>query len=116
MSSYAVIAQLIIAASVIGVWVFRLENVEREFVEYRLPPLIRNLVGATKTALATLLIVGIWYPPVVFGAAVMMAVLMACALYAHFHVRHKLVKYLPAATLLALSVFVADAARSFGPR
>jgi hypothetical protein len=116
MSNITILAQLLIAVSVIGVWVFRLENIEREFAEYGLSPLVRNLVGASKIALATLLVVGIWFPPVVFAAALAMAGLMACALFAHFRVRHTLVKYLPAATLLLLSVLVAYAVRPFSTR
>jgi hypothetical protein len=54
MSDLTVVAPLIIAAPVIGFWVFGLENVEREFVEYGLPTVIRNFGGATKTALLML--------------------------------------------------------------
>jgi len=104
------IAQVVVALSVFFVWVARLTNVEREFREYHLPDLVRNLVGATKIAAATLLVAGLWFPALVFPAAVTMGAFMLCAQYFHFKVRHPLAQYVPSFVLLVLSVYVAVSA------
>lgn len=103
-------AQVVVALSVLYVWIFRFENIVREFREYRLPDTARNLVGASKIALATLLLAGLWYPPLVLVSALAMALLMVCAQIAHLSVRHRWHRYVPSLVLLALSLFVAQAA------
>jgi hypothetical protein len=105
------VAQVVIAVSVLFVWVFRLENIEREFREYGLPDLVRNAVGATKIAAATLLLAGLWYPALVFAPAVVMAALMLCAQIPHARARHAPIKYAASFLLLVLSVYVALMAR-----
>ena len=55
-------SQIIIALSVLYVWTFRFHNVLKEFEQFGLSHLTRNFVGATKIALATLLVAGIWVP------------------------------------------------------
>lgn len=107
MHRYATCAQLIIALSIAIVWIGRFDNIVKEFKEYRLPDVVRNVVGATKISLATLLLVGIWYPSLVLVPALIMAFLMLCAQVAHFRVRHPWQKYLPSLVLLILSLFVA---------
>lgn len=116
MMRFAEIAQVIVALSVILVWTVRLDVVVAEFREYDLPDLVRNLVGATKIALGTLLITGIWYPRLVLVPAVVMAFLMFCAQIAHFKVRHRVTKYMPSLALLMLCVFVAGVHAGFLPR
>ena len=108
--TWTAIAQVVIAASVLFVWIFRLENIEREFIEYGIPSLVRNAVGAAKTALAVLLIVGLWHPELVLAPAVLMALLMLCALIAHWRVRHPWRRSVPAFVLMALSTGVAVSA------
>ena len=100
------LSQVIIAASIGIVWVFRFDNIIEEFKQYGLSDLIRSMVGAAKISLATLLVAGIWYPALILYSAAGIAFLMACALYAHFSVSNPLKKYLPAFSLLCLSVFI----------
>lgn len=103
------LSQIVIAVSILIVWVFRFDNIVIEFKQYGLSDLIRSLVGAAKIAMATLLIAGIWYPTLILVPAGVIAFLMLCALYAHFSVRNPMQKYLPAFSLLCLSLFlVAD--------
>ena len=109
MNTLVILAQLIIAASIVIVWVFRFDNIVLEFKQYGLPDLVRNMVGATKIALATLLVAGIWYPRLVLVPALLMAFLMLCAQLAHVKVRNPFVKYVPSFLLLLLSLFVAAA-------
>ena len=109
MNTVVVFAQLVIALSVIIVWVFRFDNIVKEFKQYGLPDLVRNMVGAAKIALATLLVAGIWYPALVLVPALLMAFLMLCAQFAHIKVRNPWHKYVPSLVLLVLSLFVAAA-------
>lgn len=107
MNIYSIIAQVVIALSVGYVWIFRFDNIVKEFKQYGLSDLTRNMVGASKIALATLLITGIWFPTLVFIPALSMAFLMICAQYFHFKAKNPWFKHLPSLLLLALSLFVA---------
>lgn len=109
MHTIVVLAQLVIALSVVVVWVFRFDNIVREFKQYGLSDLVRTMVGAAKIALATLLVAGIWYPGLVLVPALLMAFLMLCAQLAHIKVRNPWHKYVPSLVLLLLSLFVAAA-------
>ncbi|QNP52862.1 DoxX family protein [Hymenobacter qilianensis] len=109
MSTIVIVAQIIVALSIIVVWVFRFDNIVKEFKQYGLPDLVRTIVGATKIALATLLIAGIWCPSLVVIPALLMAFLMLCAQVAHIKVRNPWHKYLPSLFLLFLSLFIAAA-------
>lgn len=109
MNKLVILSQLIIAFSIVVVWVFRFENIVKEFKQYGLPNLVRNMVGATKIALATLLVAGIWYPSLVLVPAIIMAFLMACAQIAHIRVKNPWHKYVPSFVLLLLSLYVAAA-------
>lgn len=104
-----VLAQLVIALSIVIVWVFRFDNIVREFRQYGLPDLVRTMVGAAKIALATLLVAGIWYPTLVLIPALLMAFLMLCAQLAHLKAKNPWHKYVPSFLLLLLSLFVAAA-------
>ncbi len=107
MNTYTIIAQLVIALSVGYVWIFRFDNIVKEFKQYGLSDLTRNSVGASKIVLATLLTTGIWYPELIFIPALLMAFLMASAQFFHFKVKNPWMKHLPSLFLLALSLFVA---------
>jgi hypothetical protein len=107
MQTISCYAQLIIAISVAYVWIFRYDNIVKEFKQYGIPELLRNMVGASKIALSTLLVAGIWYPTLVLVPALLMAGLMVCAQAAHLKVRNPWQKFVPSALLLILSLFVA---------
>ena len=107
MNELAIGAQILVAVSVAYVWIFRFENIEKEFREYGFPVVFRSLIGAAKIALATLLVAGIWYPALVLVPALGMAALMAGAQYSHFKVRHSFPAFVPSLVLLLLSLFIA---------
>ncbi|WP_310378610.1 DoxX family protein [Flavobacterium sp.] len=107
MNIYTIIAQLVIALSVCYVWIFRFNNIVAEFKHYGLSDLTRNAVGASKIALSTLLITGIWFPELVFIPSLMMAFLMVSAQFFHFKAKNPWSKHFPSLLLLALSLFVA---------
>lgn len=107
MQTLSTCAQLIVALSVAYVWIFRYDNIVKEFKQYGIPELLRNMVGAAKIALSTLLITGIWYHALVLVPAILMAGLMLCAQAAHIKVKNTFIKFVPSALLLILCLFIA---------
>ncbi|MEZ7838524.1 MAG: DoxX family protein [Flavobacteriales bacterium] len=93
--------------SVAYVWVFRFDNVVKEFKQFGLSDLTRNIVGATKISLATLLIMSIWYSSLVLIPSILMGLLMLCAQYFHFKISNPFIKHLPSLILLVLCAFTA---------
>lgn len=107
MENLSTVAQLVVAASIIIVWVFRYDNIVLEFRQYGLSDLTRNLVGASKIALATMLALDVVSEVPVVAASLLMAFLMLCAQAFHLKVRNPLKKYVPSALLLLLSLLIA---------
>ena len=102
-----ILFQIIIASSVFIVWIFRNDNISQEFKQYSLSSLTKNLVGAIKISLSTILILAIWYTELLFFSAVLMAFLMLCAQYFHFKVNNPIHKFLPSLFLFIISLFLA---------
>ena len=100
------LAQLIVALSVLYVWIFRFHNVLDEFAAFGLSDILRSFVGASKTVLATLLIVGIWLPNILLVSALLMGGFMIAAQYFHFRVKNSFIKSLPSLLLLILCIFI----------
>ena len=107
MEKLTILVQVALAVSVAYVWVFRFHNVVEEFKLFGLSDLTRNFVGATKISLATLLVVGIWYSPLVFFPSILMGVFMIAAQYFHFKAKNPFIKHLPSLILLILCAFLA---------
>lgn len=107
MDNASILAQIIVSISVISVWVFRYDNIVLEFKQYDISNLLRNIVGASKISLATILILGIWYTELLVVSSLLMAFLMICAQFYHIKVKNPLIKYVPSFLLLVLSLFIA---------
>ena len=107
MTNYSIIAQVIVALSIGYVWIFRFDNIVKEFNQYGLSDLTRTLVGSAKIALSTLLIAGIWYSDLVLIPALLIAFLMLSAQYFHFKVNNPWQKRIPSMLLLVISLFIA---------
>ena len=101
------LSQIIVAISVMYVWTFRFHNVLKEFEQFGLSDLTRNIVGATKISLATLLVAGVWYPSLVLIPSILMGLLMLGAQYFHFKTKNPFIKHLPSLIFLSLSIFIA---------
>jgi len=106
MTNYAIVAQVIVALSIGYVWIFRFDNIVKEFKQYGLSDLTRTMVGASKIALSTLLVAGIWYPDLVLIPALLIALLMLAAQYFHFKVGNPWQKYIPSLFLLIVCLFI----------
>lgn len=107
----SIIAQILIALTIMIIWVFRFSKVEKEFKSYGLSDLTRNIVGASKISLSTLLIAGIWYKDLLFVSSLLMALLMVAAQFYHFKAKHPLLYFVLSFVLLLLCLFTAAVAR-----
>lgn len=107
MKTYIILVQILVALSVDFVWVFRFENVMKEFKQFGLSDVTRNIVGATKISLAALLIAGIWYPSLVLFSSLLMGVFMVSAQFFHFKNNSTMLKRAPSLFLLLACLFVA---------
>jgi len=106
MNNFLIVAQLIVAASVAYVWIFRYNVIIKEFEQFGLSDLTRTFVGASKVALATLLVAGIWFPQLILIPAILMGVFMLAAQYFHFKIKNPFMKHLPSLILLVLCLFI----------
>ncbi|AMS27934.1 hypothetical protein AEM51_13865 [Bacteroidetes bacterium UKL13-3] len=106
MINYIIMAQIIVAASVAYVWIFRYDTITAEFKQFGLSDLTRTFVGALKIALSTLLLVGIWYPTLVLITSVLMGILMLAAQYFHFKIKNPFTKHFPSLFLLILCIYM----------
>jgi hypothetical protein len=107
MEKFLIIAQFTLALSVAYVWIFRYDNVVKEFKQFGLSDLIRNFVGASKISLATLLIAGVWHPSLVLLSSILMAFFMIFAQFFHFKIKNSYQKHLPSLILFILSITIA---------
>ena len=107
MENLQFILQSAVAISVLYVWVFRYHNVLKEFEQFGLGDTTRNLVGAAKISLATLLVVGIWYASLIFIPAILMGLFMVSAQYFHFKVKNPFIQKLPSLVLLIFCLALA---------
>jgi len=106
MANLLIAAQLIVAISVAYVWIFRYDIIITEFKQFGLSDLTRTFVGASKVAIATLLVTGIWYPSLITISAYLMGLFMLAAQYFHFKIKNPFIKHLPSLILLILCVFI----------
>ena len=107
MEKLLILSQIIVSTSVIIVWVFRRENIIVEFEQYGISDTLRDIVGALKISLATILILGIWYNEFLFSSSLAMAFLMICAQYFHIKAGNPFNKFIPSFCLLILCLFIA---------
>jgi hypothetical protein len=109
--------QIIVALGLVNVWILRFgrktayrggagESLPGEFAAYGLPSWSVWLVGALKLSCAALFVAGIWLPKAVAPAAGLLIGLMLGALLMHVKVRDPLIRSLPAALMLGMSIFL----------
>jgi DoxX-like family len=107
MPTFPILAQLIVALSILFVWTFRFGNIVKEFKQYGLNEVTRSIVGTSKIALSVLLIAGIWYPALVLIPALLLAFFMIAAQYFHFKAGNPWQKRIPSLLLLLLCLYIA---------
>ena len=100
------ILQIITASSVFFVWVVRYDNIIEEFVYYKLPTWLRDLVGILKVSFGIMLLMGIYDEKFKIIGAGGLSLLMIAALLTHVKVKNPFHKAVPAVTLLSFSVII----------
>jgi uncharacterized membrane protein YphA (DoxX/SURF4 family) len=100
------ILQIITASSVFFVWVVRYDNIIEEFVYYKLPTWLRDLVGILKISFGIMLLMGIYDEKFKIIGAGGLSLLMIAALLTHVKVKNPIYKALPAVTLLSFSAII----------
>ncbi len=109
MNNFINVLQLIVAISVYYVWIFRFDNIIKEFKLFGLSDLTRSAVGTAKISLATLLIVGVWFPVLVTFASLLMGFFMLSAQFFHFKNKSLFIKRLPSLIFLVSCLLIASA-------
>jgi len=115
MKTLKVILSLILSSVVINVWVFRFNrstmyrggdssNMIEEFAIYGLSEAFVYIVGAFKILAALGILIGLFRKNLIIPSALLMALLMAVALFMHFKVGDDMIKFLPAFLMLILSL------------
>lgn len=109
--------QIIVSLGLINVWLLRFskntkyrggsaKNLSEEFAAYGLPTWFMYFIGLLKLGSALALLIGLWVPALVQPTAYLVVALMAGALVMHAKIRDPLVKSLPAALVLVLSLAI----------
>ena len=120
-----VILQCAVALGLLNVWLLRANqstpyrggsapSMREEFAAYGLPPLAMYVVGTLKVGAALCLIAGIWWPSLVFPAALLIAILMVGALAMHVKVHDPAKKSAPALVMLLFCVVICLLVRHSG--
>ena len=122
MHTTQIILQCAVALGLLNVWLLRLnqstpyrggdsQDMRGEFAAYGLPPFAMYVVGTLKVGAALALIAGVWWPSLVFPAALLIAILMVGALAMHVKIHDPARKSLPALALLVICVVIGLLAR-----
>ncbi|MBM4099429.1 MAG: DoxX family protein [Planctomycetes bacterium] len=115
--------QVVVGLGLLNVWLLRRQsatayrggdakNLKEEFAAYGLPAPMFYIVGGLKIACGVLLLVGLWYAPVVMPAAAVVALLMLGAVAMHLKVGDPVSKFVPASLMLAMSAAICVIARA----
>ena len=107
MEHISLLFQIVVAVSVLIVWIFRYHNVITEFQQFGYSDVFRNFVGASKIAISTLLLTGIWYAELTPYAAMGMVAFMLAAQLSHLRVKNPFTQRLPSLVFLLMSLFIA---------
>ena len=117
MHTIQIFLQCAVALGLLNVWLLRsrqstsyrggnAQTMREEFAAYGLPPFAMYVVGPLKVGAALCLIAGIWWPALVFPAALLIAVLMVGALAMHLKIHDPLMKSAPAIALLVVCAII----------
>lgn len=117
MESITEFLQLCVAFGLLNVWIIRSNqetpyrgsnssSLKNEFAAYGLPLWSFYVIGCIKISSALLLLLGLWIPVLVFPSAFVVSLMMLGAVCMHLKVKDPLKKFLPALTMLFLSICI----------
>ena len=109
--------QVVVALGLLNVWLVRANSktsyrggdaktLREEFSVYGLPGWFCSLIGGLKISCALLLLLGLWFPKLVFPTALLVALLMLGAVAMHAKVKDPIKKTFPAAVMLGMNIFI----------
>lgn len=113
------ILQVLIAVGLLNVWIVRsghatkyrggkARNMKEEFAVYGLPKWFMYVIGFLKVVIAIVTLMSAFVPsfmyPLGIGALMLLVLLMLGALSMHLKIHDRLVKMLPALTMLSMAV------------
>tara|TARA_B100000579_G_scaffold411700_1_gene402730 strand:+ start:130 stop:477 length:348 start_codon:yes stop_codon:yes gene_type:complete len=98
------VCKVLLSVSLFYVWVVRYENIKKEFVDYKLPTWLRDLVGILKLSFSLMIISS--DKNLVWIGSMGIIVLMIGALATHFKVKNPFQKMIPAVTLSILCLMI----------
>tara|TARA_Y100000768_G_C23925013_1_gene657035 strand:- start:139 stop:483 length:345 start_codon:yes stop_codon:yes gene_type:complete len=98
------ISKVLLSVSLFYVWVVRYENIKKEFIDYKLPSWLRDLVGILKLSFSIMIISN--DKNLVWIGSLGIIVLMIGALATHFKVKNPFQKMIPAITLSIICLMI----------
>ena len=98
------VCKVLLSVSLFYVWVVRYENIKKEFIDYKLPTWLRDLVGILKLSFSLMIISS--DKNLVWIGSMGIIVLMIGALATHFKVKNPFQKMIPAVTLSILCLMI----------
>ena len=98
------VSKVLLSVSLFYVWVVRYENIKKEFIDYKLPSWLRDLVGILKLSFSIMIISN--DKNLVWIGSMGIIVLMIGALATHFKVKNPFQKMIPAVTLSILCLMI----------
>ena len=113
MTTLAIILNLVIAVTLLNVWIIRFNkqtiyrggnsnSMAEEFFTYGLPKWFMYVIGSMKVIIAILLILGIWIDSLNLYSYITLCILMLGAIIMHVKVKDKIIKSVPAISILTL--------------
>jgi uncharacterized membrane protein YphA (DoxX/SURF4 family) len=113
LDTFAHVLQVIVGLGLLNVWLVRSRSatnyrgrsamtLKQEFAAYGLPPVAYFIVGTLKVLAGVVLLASLWMPMPARLAAVVVAGLMIGALVMHAKVKDPMLKFVPAAAMLAM--------------
>ncbi len=98
------VIRIVIAVSILFVWIVRYDNIVQEFKTYKFPHWFRDSMGILKCTAATFLLIG--STPLVGSASVILLVLMLSAFIVHIKHSHTLIQMVPSLSLSIANAFL----------
>ena len=117
MQNALTVMQVIVALGLLNVWLVRAnwstahrgggaKTLREEFAVYGLPGWTFAAIGFLKIASAIALLLGLWIPSLILPSAALIVALMIGAVSMHAKVKDPLVKSVPAALMLLMSMLL----------
>ena len=98
------VSKVLLAVSLFFVWVVRYENIKKEFIDYKLPKWLRDLVGILKLSFSAMILFN--DTNLVMIGCLGIIFLMIGAIITHFRVGNPFIKMIPAISLSFLCAII----------